>query len=479
MRVQWRNVVAAVTLGFVLFLIQPGQAHVDDATVDPLPYSLSYTITGNYVVGTIDFEVTNTSSETGFQRTGVINGVINMTGVPVDAVIVAAWLYWETISASGDEIAGAQLRDQDVTLVRGVDQPLIGDFTSCSSNGSNTLTMMRADVLHLLPLELDLDGNPTGRRLVNDDDLIDAGLPLTTVTLPVRENENQSPQSAGASLLVVYRDPDPAEPLRRIVVFDGNYTHAPGEATVQRIRGFLQSSATSSSGDAQVTYLGASLGLDDTEALIFNPPPGPLMVTNPFGGGSMPRTWSSSTLNVGPLMPAAISLDDPAFGQQVTTTLTHGSDSTYDCPSEAAIIFSTTVVDVDDDGILDILEDPLPFGENVLTDPNGQEYPDLFAMGARVDVGGVPQRDFFVEITAMKTVDDPMTPEVEETAYGSVDAPFKPGGPETVFAPPHDHMPSVEVLRLVGKALGRAGIVPHFDVGPVLGAAYDFVLAGC
>ena len=350
MRIQWRNVVAAVTLGFVLFLIQPGQAHVDDATVDPLPYSLSYTITGNYVVGTIDFEVTNTSSETGFQRTGVIN----MTGVPEDAVIVAAWLYWETISASGDEIAGAQLRDQDITLVRGVDQPLIGDFTSCSSNGSTTLTMMRADVLHLLPLELDLDGNPTGRRLVNDDDLIDAGLPLTTVTLPVRENENQSPQSAGASLLVVYRNPDPAEPLRRIVVFDGNYTHAPGEATVQRIRGFLQSSA-SSLGDAQVTYLAASLGLNDTEELFFNTSLGPLTVTNPFGGGSMPRTWSSSTLNVGDLMPVATSLDDPAFGQQVTTTLTHGDPIPYDCPSEAAIIFSTIVPDDDGDGILDIL----------------------------------------------------------------------------------------------------------------------------
>ena len=84
--------------------------------------------------------------------------------------------------------------------------------------------MMRADVRRLLPRQFDANGNPTGRRLVNDTDLLNNRnlqnnpYPLHTVTLPESGTGNRS-QSAGASLVVVYRDP--AEPLRKIVVYDG------------------------------------------------------------------------------------------------------------------------------------------------------------------------------------------------------------------------------------------------------------------
>ena len=69
MRTQRMNIAAAVMLGFVPLLAHPALAkkptHDPGTTVvDPLPYSLSYTITGNYVVGTVDFEPTNTN---GFQ----------------------------------------------------------------------------------------------------------------------------------------------------------------------------------------------------------------------------------------------------------------------------------------------------------------------------------------------------------------------------------------------------------------------------
>ena len=54
--------------------------------------------------------------------------------------------------------------------------------------------------------------------------------------------------------------------------------------------------------------------------------------------------------------------------------------------------------------------------------------------------------------------------------------------PETVTAPPHNHMPTPAVLRLVGDAMARAGVRAHFDVGPpaaykALGPAYSLPMA--
>ena len=488
-----RTPAALLALGLVVFQ-NSGQAQIVVEDPNPLPYSLSYTITGNYVVATVDFEPTNTD---GFQTE-----VIHMKGasaVPSGATIVAAWLYWETIWGFATEIEGAQLRGQDITLVRGVDQVLTGPFAPCWSNGGDTLTMFRADVLPLLPLELDVDGFPTGRRLVNDADLTLAGLDLTTVTLPEAGKGNKTPQSAGASLLIVYRDP--AEPLRRIVVFDGNHIHESGETTRQRIRGFLQSSIGGPGESAQLTYLVASSAPNDTDLLSLDHPTDPtdsfLLATNPFfrvGGGSSDRAWSSSTHDVTSLMSKAIVFDDLTtvdedereYGEQFTTTLTHGSNSPYDCLSEAAIIFSTSVEDdevagdaVDDDGtndgdgdgILDILEDASPFGVvSVLKDPNGQAYPDLQAMGAVVG-----QTDFFVEINSMIAA--------AGTTYGSAAAPFKSSGPvQETDTVGHNHMPTPAVLKRVGDAQARAGLVAHFDVGdPVsykaLGPAYNSTVA--
>ena len=61
--------------------------------------------------------------------------------------------------------------------------------------------MTRADVLMFFPPQRDKNGNPTGRRLVNDMDSIAAGEPLTTVRLPERGTGNQTPQTAGATIM--------------------------------------------------------------------------------------------------------------------------------------------------------------------------------------------------------------------------------------------------------------------------------------
>ena len=97
------------------------------------------------------------------------------------------------------------------------------------------MTMFRADVLRLLPLQLGADGQPNGRRLVNDADLLANGFALNTVTLP-EGSGNQVPSSAGATLLVVYRDA--TQPLTKISLYDGICVQEPGATMNQTIRGF-------------------------------------------------------------------------------------------------------------------------------------------------------------------------------------------------------------------------------------------------
>ena len=63
------------------------------------------------------------------------------------------------------------------------------NYAACHSSGGGSgaayqMTMFRADVHGLLPRQLDADGNPTGKRLVNDADLVNNAELLHTVSLP-------------------------------------------------------------------------------------------------------------------------------------------------------------------------------------------------------------------------------------------------------------------------------------------------------
>src|SRR5580765_2305333 len=54
---------------------------------DPLPYSKGFLVTGNYVVAGVDLPKANGS------------GTITVAGVPDNADIISAYLYWETTSS--------------------------------------------------------------------------------------------------------------------------------------------------------------------------------------------------------------------------------------------------------------------------------------------------------------------------------------------------------------------------------------------
>src|SRR5258706_10216658 len=427
---QW----SLLCLAFTCVLASTVQAQAQDA----LPFSKSYLVTGNYVVGGVDL-VPQSGTH------GFITGTIPMSGVPANADILAAFLYWETISTQISQVDGAQFRGSPITVVKASSRPLDPATAACWSAGGGagyTMTMFRADVLRLLPEQVDANGTPTGKRLVNDTDLLNSQLPRHTVTLPEAASGNQVPSSAGATLLVIYRDP--ATPLTSIVLYDGISVQAPGEITTQTIRGFLQSST---SHVAKLTHIASSGAPNPTDQLSFN---GASIAADPFfasGRLSSDRGWSNPTYNVSALMPGVIAPD--GYGEQVTTTVRHGATVPYDCLSWAAIIFSTTVQDTDGDGLPDRLEDV-----SGLKHPSGELLPDLHAMGAHSR-----HKDLFTEIGAMWAQPG--------TAYGS-------GAIQEVDGAGHNHLPTPPVVKMLGDAFRNApvtnpdgldGITLHLDVG--------------
>ena len=223
---------ALLALGFLVVFAQSG-GQATTTPPDALPYSTGFLVTGDYVTGTVDLDPRNAVD-------GSLTGTIPMSGVPANADIVAAFLYWEMISPQGAPAVatGAKFRGQPIgppvskARVKSISQPLTGSAAACYPGTLPlTLTMFRADVLHLLPAQLDAKGQPTGKLLVNNIDLLINGLPLHTVTLPEPTVANPT-QSAGATLFVVYRDP--TRRLRKIVVFDGAYIQPPGATMSQR-----------------------------------------------------------------------------------------------------------------------------------------------------------------------------------------------------------------------------------------------------
>jgi len=91
-----------------------------------LPFSKHFLVTGNYVVGSVDLAPTS-------QSMGQITGTIPISGVPADAEILAAYLYWETTSANVSQNAGAKFRGQNVEAVKKTSQVLTPQLSPCCS----------------------------------------------------------------------------------------------------------------------------------------------------------------------------------------------------------------------------------------------------------------------------------------------------------------------------------------------------------
>ena len=127
-RARSRKLPAVALLGLTLLIAQAvGHSQAGDA----LPYAngyKSYFIPGNYVVGSVDLAPQNTVN-------GALSGEIEISGVPQNADILAAFLYWETISTNIAQVDGAKFRGRPITVVKASSVPLTGNNASCWSSG--------------------------------------------------------------------------------------------------------------------------------------------------------------------------------------------------------------------------------------------------------------------------------------------------------------------------------------------------------
>jgi hypothetical protein len=73
-------------LAALAFLLLGAQARGQAQAQDALPFSQSYLLTGNYVVGSVDFDPRTASG-------GFLTSTIAISGVPESADILAAFLY--------------------------------------------------------------------------------------------------------------------------------------------------------------------------------------------------------------------------------------------------------------------------------------------------------------------------------------------------------------------------------------------------
>lgn len=430
-RASVRTHIALLAMSLILF--SAGSSAAQETT---LPWFHTYTIPGNYAVGGVD--LVPLTFKNGLRTRKIVMG----NQVPANAEILAAFLYWETMWRGQETVleglrGQVKFRGKAVTGIKTTTEPAT---PGCRAIGNGEwMSVMRADVLRLLPPQLDENGAPTGRRLVNDADLSANGLAPHTVTLPDSGIFNFVPQSAGASLVVIYQDPNLAAPLTSIVVYDGLKVQAPGTDTRLTIRGLVDAVDGSA---AKLTFIGGSGFANLTDRVYV----GTRRVDtgNPFPAGGLltDRAWSNPTFNIpaGGWTPE----NNDEYGEQVTTRITHTAPLLlYDCLSTGAVIFSTRTQDTDGDGLPDKLEQM-----SGLKNPAGLPYPDVFAMGARSN-----QRDLFVEVGAMRSNGwNPSTSRQDPV----------PGA--------HDHMPSEAVLKAVGNSLlnpppGRSPIYAHFDVG--------------
>jgi hypothetical protein len=458
------------------------------ATVDqnPLQYARGFLITGDYVVGGVDL-----TPALNPPVNGLSTGTIPMTGVPANTDIVAAFLYWEAIYAPGAQpTAGTKFRGvpldaavgwptSGVPGLKGTTwgSPLPGNNTSnCwgAANGAGSqLTMFRADVLHLMPKVFDARGNWTGQYLVNDTDLannvdLDGHVYAPhTVTLP-ESNGNHAVQSAGATLVVIYRNRTPSNPneqLTRVALYDGVYVQAQGNAMGQTLQSFYKHTGA----NGKITPIVGSGAGNTKTRLFFNGVP---VALNPFPmtSPSSDRSWNFPTYSVtmGDLSSPPTTVNGPGFydgyGETATTGIDHTNTSPYECLALAGLVFSTQVLDNDKDGLPDALEGSSNAGlkpwrnpdvDLSVTDP-GRLLPDLHAMGASTN-----QQDIVVELGAMQTTSP-------QTTYGSASAPYDSSATpilNSVPLPAHSHLPGPDALRMLGDVYFNHGVVPHFDVG--------------
>ena len=380
-----------------------------------LRYFKNYFVTGDYLVAGVSLQHQGVNG----LATGYIN--VDPSQIPANAEIVAAHLYWQTLSTGGtaapSALAGAKFKKNDITgsavLVGSSGPPSCwsGDGDG-DADDNRAVYSYRADVLRFFPHIRPTNTTDPVQVLIGG---------AHEITLPDSGNSHKLPSTLGAGLVIVYRVSgydsatgynSPRQPLRSIVIFDGSSAigddvrHA--SATVE---GFYEASRASpqarlsllagrnvshwrdDGGSSTNVFISSTLSKADNK----------LVASNPF-----PRVNSFNAVTFGniPLEPGAM---------KALVTVDAGQRAACSCLNWGAAVLSTVVQDSDGDGLLDVWEEKaewdelsstVPAGASVslgsvysgwpLSNPNGLPLPDLQAMGATRTV-----QDVFVQIDYM------------------------------------------------------------------------------
>jgi hypothetical protein len=372
-----RRSTASFAVIALLLLQQTGQVRADVPPPDgPLTIFKNYPVTGDFVVGGIGLRGLGVPDPE-LDNQKFASGTISMSGVPQDADIVAAFLYWQSMETP-DPLTPGQLLAAN-GFFRG--NPIVGkslgsdDVKACwgsgggGGNGSSitVLRTYRASVLKYLPFRMQ-NGVPSGKRLVNDADLNPtsgpyAGLNLGLNTVKLSDSAGggaQSPQSGnqanlleGASLVVVYRRPD--LPLRMVTIYDGAYTADQTHlgAFSQTIRGI--DDALTSGADAKVTFLvgDGDTPFHETMTITGGATPVPsgslLTIADPFQG-AFGFSWDAPTPYS--ISDTVFTASSNGYKDRLVANVTPNGPS-IDCLSYSGAIASAKVKDTDFDGLLD------------------------------------------------------------------------------------------------------------------------------
>lgn len=380
-------------------IAQPAQGQTTGYP-DSLRFFKNYFVTGDYAVAGVGLRGTGDAS--GFGR-----GTIQMSGIPNDAVVVAAFLYWETIestpapSSSDAFFQGYSIQGKPVGT--GSSPCWSSGGGTGSSNGSKTLRVYRADVGPNMVINGAFRTNGSYEVRVHDSGSNGAGTPL----------------AEGASLLVVYRTL--TAPLKSVVLYDGSWTMNNSTSYMsQTIQGFYQADG-STPASGRLTHIVGDGQLNFTEALYFNTTK---LSDNPFTG-TAGYSWDNTTYNV-----------DVPDNASTITTLVIPNSSNIDCLSWGAVAFSTPVKDQDGDGLLDAWEDAKGYTD--IKDGKWVALPDA----------DKTTKDLYVQIDYLKNT-------------GTT------SGPKHSHLPRLDSLTKIGAAfgnSKAGNAAGN-GIKVHFDVG--------------
>ncbi len=421
---------AAIAVAVVFLSFVP-QAKAQDA----LSFFKNYFVTGDYTVGGVGLRGQGVNGwATGYIY---IDAAHNNT-VPNDAVVVAAFLYWEAIEATDQPstmngyFQGYPIVGVPVTTPNSAEGPNTPPCWSSgggtgSSNGSKHLRVYRADVAPYMVVN--------GVYTINTPTM-PSEIGFQVMLQDSGSNGAGTPLTEGASLVVVYRSLT-AGAFKSVVFYDGGWTMNNAFPYMnQTIQGFYEAQA----GTAKITHIVGDGQSNFGENVIVSDGPDTQTIVNPFIG-AQGNSWDNPTFTLSVSSGAQGSVTTPL---NTFTTQVVPNASSFDCLSWGAVVASTPVVDSDGDGLLDVWENSSGYYDQAL---NAGGTHDWIALPN----AHISQKDLYVQVDYLSNAGN----------NGELQ---------------HSHLPQQDALDKIGAAfakskvpLANSNVDPisvHFDVGP-------------